>query len=106
MHPTIYILICQVSKFPEVLQASHFPLGTQTFLVLFMFEIISFGTRMHLTLFPLLACLLALMAITFMFFFLIKYGVAAFLFTLIVDVVVGDLACWLFLFISSSLRLA
>jgi hypothetical protein len=36
--------LCQVSKFPEVLQTSYFPLGTQTFLVLFMVEIISFST--------------------------------------------------------------
>jgi hypothetical protein len=62
---------------------------------------------MRLTLFPLLACLFALMDITFMFFFfLIKYGVAAFLSTLIVHVGVGDLACWRFLFISLGLRLA
>jgi hypothetical protein len=45
-----------------------------------MVEIIYFGTQMHLAPFPLLACLLALIAITFpFFFFLIKYGVAAFL---------------------------
>jgi hypothetical protein len=44
-----------------------------------MVEIISFGTQMRLAPFPLLACLLALIAITFPFFFLIKYGVAAFL---------------------------
>jgi hypothetical protein len=48
--------------------------------VLFIVEIISFGTQMRLARFPLLACLLALIAITFPFFlFLIKYGVAAFL---------------------------
>ena len=41
MHPMIYILIYQVSKFPKVLRTSHFPLGIQTFLVLFMVEIIS-----------------------------------------------------------------
>jgi hypothetical protein len=47
-----------------------------------MVEIISFGTQMRLAPFPLLACLLALIAITFpFFFFLIKYGVAAFLST-------------------------
>jgi hypothetical protein len=52
----------------------------QTFLVIFMVEIISFGTQMRLAPFPLLACLLALIAITFpFFFFLIKYDVAAFL---------------------------
>jgi hypothetical protein len=42
--------------------------------VLFMVEIISFGIQMHLAPFPLLACLLALISITFPFFiFLIKY---------------------------------
>jgi hypothetical protein len=47
--------------------------------VLFMVEITSFGTQMRLAPFPLLACLLVLIAITFpFFFFLIKYGVAAF----------------------------
>jgi hypothetical protein len=66
---------CQVSKFPIVLRTSHFPLGTQT-LVLFMVEIISFGTQMHLAPIPLLACLLALIAITFPFFLL--DGVAVF----------------------------
>jgi hypothetical protein len=75
IHPNF----CQVSKFLEVLWTSHFPLGIQTFLVLFMVEIISFGTQMCLAPFPLLACLLALIVITFpFFFFLIKYGVAAF----------------------------
>jgi hypothetical protein len=45
-----------------------------------MVEIIFFGTQMCLAPFSLLACLLALIAITFpFFFFLIKYGVAAFL---------------------------
>jgi hypothetical protein len=34
-----------------------------------MVEIISFGTQMRLVPFPLLACLLALIAITFLFFF-------------------------------------
>jgi hypothetical protein len=65
--------------------------------VLFMVEIICFGTQMCLAPFPLLACLLALIAITFpFFFFLIKYGVAAF-FIHLVDVGVGDFACWLLL---------
>jgi hypothetical protein len=65
--------------------APHFPLGIQTFLVIFMVEIICFGTQMRLAPFTLLACLLALIAITFqLFFFLIKYGVAAFLSTLLV----------------------
>jgi hypothetical protein len=42
------------------------------------------GTQMCLPPFPLLACLLALIAITFsFFFFLINYGVAAFLSTLL-----------------------
>jgi hypothetical protein len=60
----------------------HFPFGIKTFLVLFMVEIISFGTQMRLAPFPLLACLLALIAITFtLFLFLIKYGVVAFLST-------------------------
>jgi hypothetical protein len=67
---------------PQSFRLFHFPLGIQTFLVLFMVEIISFGTQMCLAHFPLLACLLALIAITFpFFFFLIKYGVAAFLST-------------------------
>jgi hypothetical protein len=45
-----------------------------------MVEIISFGTQMRLAPFP----LLALIAITFpFFFFLIKYGAAAFLSTLL-----------------------
>jgi hypothetical protein len=80
MYPMIYIPFFQVSKFLEVRWTSHFPLGTQTFLVLFMVEIISSGTPIHLVLFPLLACLLALMNITFLFFFLflIKYGVVTF----------------------------
>jgi hypothetical protein len=52
--------------------------------VLFMVEIISFGTQMRLAPFPLLACLLTLISITFpFFFFLIKYGVVAFLSTLL-----------------------
>jgi hypothetical protein len=56
----------------------------QTFLVLFMVEIISFGTQMRLASFPLLACLLALIAITLpFFFFFTKFGVAAFLSTLL-----------------------
>jgi hypothetical protein len=71
---------CQVSKFPEFLRTSRFSLGIQTFLVLFMVEIISFGTHMCLVPFPLLACLLDLIAITFsFFFFLIKYDATAFL---------------------------
>jgi hypothetical protein len=64
MHAMIYILVCQVSKFPEVLWTFHFPLGIQTFLLLFMVEIISFGTQMRLSPFPLLAYLLALIAIS------------------------------------------
>jgi hypothetical protein len=49
-----------------------------------MVEIISFGAQMCVATFPLLACLLALIDITFPFFyFLIKYGVAAFLSTLL-----------------------
>jgi hypothetical protein len=54
-------------------------------LVLFMVKINSFGTQMCLAPFPLLACLLALIAITFpFFFFLTNYGVAAFLSTLLI----------------------
>ena len=65
--------------------------------MLFMVEIISFGTQMRLAPFPLLACLLALIAITFPFFlFLIKYRVEAF-FVHLVDIGVGDFACWLLL---------
>lgn len=41
--------LCQVSKFPKPYLASHFPLGIQTFLVLFMVETISFGTQTCLT---------------------------------------------------------
>jgi hypothetical protein len=105
MHPMIYIQICQISKSPEVIRTSHFPLGTQTFLMLFMVDIISFITQMHLTPFPLLACLLALMYITFsFFFFLIKYGVPPFIY--LVDVGFGDLACCLFLLFSPGLCLA
>jgi hypothetical protein len=67
-----------------MLRTSHFPLGIQTFLVLFMVEIISFSTQMRLAPFPMLACLLDLISITFPFFlFLIKYGVVAFLSTLL-----------------------
>jgi hypothetical protein len=85
MYPMIYIQFCQVSKFPVVLRTPHFPLGIQTFLVLFMVKINSFGTQMCLAPFPLLACLLALIAITFpFFFFLTNYGVAAFLSTLLI----------------------
>jgi hypothetical protein len=48
--------------------------------MILMVEIITFGTQMCLAPFP----LLALIAITFIFFFfLIKYGVAAFLSTLL-----------------------
>jgi hypothetical protein len=80
MYPMIYIPNLPSLQIPEVLQTPHFPFGIQTFLVLLMVEIISFGTQMRLAPFPLLACLLALIAITFpFFFFLIKYGVAAFL---------------------------
>jgi hypothetical protein len=82
MYPKIYIPTLPSLQFPAVLRTPHFPFGIQTFLVLFMVEIISFGTEMHLAPFTLLACLLALIAITFpFFFFLIKYGVAAFLST-------------------------
>jgi hypothetical protein len=70
------------SKSPNSLKSlwtPHFLLGIQTFLVLFMVEIILFGIQMRLAPFLLLAWLLALIAITFLFFFfLIKYGVAAF----------------------------
>jgi hypothetical protein len=87
IHPMIYTQFFQVSKFLDVLQTPHFPFGIQTFLVLFMVEIISFFTQMRLAPFPLLASLLALIAITFpFFFFLIKYGVAAFLSTFLIYV--------------------
>jgi hypothetical protein len=95
MHPMISIQNFQVSKSLEVLWTSHFPLETQTFLVLFMVEIISLGNQMHLPPFPLLACLLALMAI-----------MCSCLFVHLVDVGVVDLACWYFLLISPGLRLA
>jgi hypothetical protein len=50
-----------------------------------MLEMISFGTQVGLALFPLLDCLFAMMAIILPFFyFVIKYGVAAFLSTLLV----------------------
>jgi hypothetical protein len=62
-----------------------------------MVEIDSFDTQMCLAPFPLLACLLVLIAITFpFFFFLIKYDIAAF-FVHLVDVGVGDFAWWLLL---------
>jgi hypothetical protein len=65
---------------------------------------------MRLAPFPLLGCLLALISINFpFFFFLIKYVVAAF-FIQLVDVGVGDFACWLLLelllLFIPSLRLA
>jgi hypothetical protein len=93
-HLSIHLIRCDAShdihsnlpslQIPEIHRTFHFPLGTQTFLVLFMVEIISFGTQMRLAPFPLLACLLVLMAITFpLFFFLIRYGVATFLSTLL-----------------------
>ena len=46
------------------------PFGIQTFLVLFMLEMISFGTQKRLT--PLLVCLFTLMATTLSFFFFFK----------------------------------
>ena len=73
MHP----YFCQISKFPKVHRTSYFPFSIQTFLVLFMLEMISFGTQKCLT--PLLACLFTLMATTLSFFFFFnKYGVEAF----------------------------
>jgi hypothetical protein len=85
MYPMIYIPFCQVSKFLKVRRTCHFSLGIQTFLEFFMFEIIALGTKINLASIPLLACLLAFMAITFLvFFFLIKYDVTVFLSTLLV----------------------
>ena len=52
---------------PIVQRTFHFPFGIQTFLVLFMLEMISFGTQKRLT--PLLACLFTLMTTTLSFFF-------------------------------------
>jgi hypothetical protein len=65
MYHMIYITICQVSKFLEVLRTSHFHFEAQTLFMILMIEIISFDTQMHLVPFP----LLALMTITFSFFF-------------------------------------
>jgi hypothetical protein len=58
-----------------------------------MVEIISFGTQMRLAPFPLLACLLALIAITFPFFFLFDQIWCSHLFIHLVDGGVGDFAC-------------
>ena len=87
----------QVPKFPAVLRTPHFPLGIQTFLVLFMVEIISFSTQMRLAPFPLLACLLALMTITFLFFFFLW---CSHLFVHLFYLGVKNFACWLFLLFS------
>jgi hypothetical protein len=65
MYPMIYIPNLPSLQIPEIFRTPYFPFGIQTFLVLFMVEIISFGTQMCLAPFPLLACLLALIAITF-----------------------------------------
>jgi hypothetical protein len=74
MYPMIYIPTLPSLQILVVLRTNHFPFGIQTFLVLFMVEIISFDTQMRLAPFLLLACLLALISITFpFFFFLIKY---------------------------------
>jgi hypothetical protein len=74
----IYILIfCQVYKFSKVYWTSQFPIETQTFLVIFMFEIISFSIQILLA--PsVLACLLNLMGMTLSFFFFRWYGEVAF----------------------------
>ena len=60
-------ILCQVFKFLDIHWTSHFPFGIQTFLVLFILEMISFGTQKRLT--PLLGCLFTLMATTLSFFF-------------------------------------
>jgi hypothetical protein len=62
-----------------------------------MVEIISFGTQMRLAHFPLLACFLALIAITFPFFFFFYQVWCSSLFIHLADVGVGDFACWLLL---------
>jgi fatty acid desaturase len=85
------------SKFPDVLRTSHFPLRIQTFLMLFMVEIIFFGTQMRLAPFPLMACLLALIAITFPFIFFFYQICYSSLFVHLIGVGVGDFACWLLL---------
>jgi hypothetical protein len=76
--------------------------------VLFIVEIISFGTQMRLAPFPLVTCLLALIAITFPFFFLFDQVWCSSLFVHLVDVCVGYFACWLLLelFLIPGLRLA
>jgi hypothetical protein len=70
------------------------PLGIQTFFVLFMIEIICFGTKIHLP--PLvLACLFTLMATTLAFFLFFKrYDLVVLFLTLLVGV--GELACLYF----------
>jgi hypothetical protein len=57
--------------------------------MLSMVEIISFGTQMRLAPFPLLACLLALIAITFPFFLLDQIWCSS-LFVHLFDIGVGD----------------
>jgi hypothetical protein len=61
-----------------------------------MVEIISFGTQMRVAPFPLLVCLLALIAITFSFFLLDQIWCSS-LFIHLVDVGVRDFPCWLLL---------
>jgi hypothetical protein len=75
-----------------------------------MVEIITFGIQMLLATFSLLACLLALIAITFSFFFLLDLIWCSSIFVHLVDVGVGDFACWLLfellLLLIPNLRLA
>jgi hypothetical protein len=61
-----------------------------------MVEIISFGTQMRVAPFPLLVCLLALIAITFSFFLLDQIWCSS-LFIHLVGVGVRDFPCWLLL---------
>jgi hypothetical protein len=105
MCPMIYILTLSNLQIPQRPLDFSRPLGTQTLLVLFMLEIMSLGTQICFTLFPLLACLLDLMAITFLFFFFYQIW-CCLLFIHLVCVGVGDLACWILLLVFLCLHLA
>jgi hypothetical protein len=97
MYPMIYIPILsslQVPRGPS--DFSLFPLGTQTSLVLFIFEIISLGNQIRLAPFH-LACLLVLITITLLFFFFLDQIWYSGLLIHLVVVGVEDLACWIFL---------
>jgi hypothetical protein len=88
---------CQVSKFPEVLQTSYFPLGIQTFLVLFhgwnnfLWHPDAFGSISFVGL------LVGLNCYHLSILFILDQIWCSSLFVHLVDVGVGNFACWLLL---------